>query len=109
MAEEVEMRFDISIYSKDGNRPLQIGKNKKVIDMMKDELGGKINAGLVALRAKLTCFFDRKLIYKEQMLFDNNKHEFFMINKHNRVLHRDNDKRKIQIHVIMALARGYSA
>ena len=43
------------------------------------------------------------------MLFDNNRHEFFMINKHNRVLHRDHDKRKIQIYVIMALAKGYSA
>ena len=43
------------------------------------------------------------------MLFENNKHDVFMINKHNRVLHRDNDKRKIQIHIIMSLARGYSA
>ena len=55
-----------------------------------------------------TCFFDRKLIYKEQMLLDDNKYEFFMINKHNRLLHRDNDKRKIQIHVIMARAKRCS-
>ena len=53
MAEGVEMRFDINRYSKDGNRPLRIGKNKKVIDKMKDKLGGKIMAEFVALRAKM--------------------------------------------------------
>ena len=35
-------KFDTSGYSKDDNRPLPIGKNKKVIGMMEDELGGKI-------------------------------------------------------------------
>ena len=47
------MRFDINRYSKDGNRPPRIGKNKKVIDKMKDKLGGKIMAEFVALRAKM--------------------------------------------------------
>ena len=37
---DVETRFDTSGYESD--RPLPIGKNKKVIGLMKDELGGKI-------------------------------------------------------------------
>ena len=42
IAEDVETRFDTSGYSKDDNRPLPIGRNKKVTGLMKDELGGKI-------------------------------------------------------------------
>ena len=42
MAKDVEKKFDTSGYSKDENRPLSIGKNKKVIGLMKDILGGKI-------------------------------------------------------------------
>ena len=37
---EVESRFDTSNY--EVNRLLPTGKNKKVIGLMKDELGGKI-------------------------------------------------------------------
>ena len=36
----VEKRFDTSNYEID--RPLPIGKNKKVVGKMKDEIGGKI-------------------------------------------------------------------
>ena len=39
IAEDVETRFDTSNYELD--RPLPKGKNKKVIGLMKDELGGK--------------------------------------------------------------------
>ena len=52
IAEDVETRFDTRGYSRDENRPLPIGKNKKVISMLKDELGGKVMTEFVALRAK---------------------------------------------------------
>ena len=40
VADNVEKRFDTSNY--EANRPLPTGKNKKLIGLMKDELGGKI-------------------------------------------------------------------
>ena len=50
IANDVEKRFDTSIY--EVNRPLPTGQNKKVIRLMKDELGGKIMTEFVALRPK---------------------------------------------------------
>ena len=47
---DVDKRFDTLNY--DCNRPLPIGKNKKVIGLMKDELGGKIITEFVTLRPK---------------------------------------------------------
>ena len=56
IADDVETRFDTSGYNKKDTRPLPIGKNKKVISLMKDELGGKIITGLVALGLKLYSY-----------------------------------------------------
>ena len=53
IANDVEARFDTSGYSKTDFRPVPIGLNKKVIGLMKDELGGKIMTEFVALRPKL--------------------------------------------------------
>ena len=50
IANDVEKRFDTSNY--ECNRPLPIGKNKKVIGLMKHELGGKIITEFVTLRPK---------------------------------------------------------
>ena len=50
IAEDVETRFDTSNFEID--RPLPKGKNRKVIGLMKDELGGKIMKEFVGLRAK---------------------------------------------------------
>ena len=50
IAEDVETRFETSNFEID--RPLPKGKNKKVIGLMKDELGGKIKKKFVGLRAK---------------------------------------------------------
>ena len=50
IANDVEKRFDTSNY--EVNRPLPTGKNKKVIGLMKDELGGKLITEFVTLRPK---------------------------------------------------------
>ena len=50
IAEDVETKFNTSNYELD--RPLTKGKSKKVIELMKDELGGKIITKLVGLRAR---------------------------------------------------------
>ena len=50
IANVVEKRFDTSNYEVDG--PLSTGKNKKVIGLMKDELGGRIITEFVTLRPK---------------------------------------------------------
>ena len=50
VANDVEKIFDTTNYK--ANRPLLLGKNKKVIGLMKDELGGKIMTEFVALRLK---------------------------------------------------------
>ena len=42
IAKDVKKRFDTSGYSKDDNRPLPIREKKKVIGLMKDQLGGNI-------------------------------------------------------------------
>ena len=56
IANDVERLFDTSNYNKKDNRPLPIGKNKKVIGMFKDEIGGKIMTEFCALRAKSYAF-----------------------------------------------------
>ena len=66
IASDVENRFDTSNY--EVNRPLPTGKNKKVIGLMKDELGGKIITEFVTLRPKTYSFLMVKKIkrLKEQ-------------------------------------------
>ena len=54
IADDVPARFDTSGYCP--NRPLPVGLNKKVIGLMKDELGGKIMTEFVALRPKLYSY-----------------------------------------------------
>ena len=53
---DLEKWFDISNYDKNDDRPLPIGKNKKVIGLFKDELGGKIVKVLFGIRAKTWAY-----------------------------------------------------
>ena len=83
IADDVERWFDTSNFNKEDNRPLSIGKNKKVIGMFKDELGGKIMTEFCALRAKAYAYkFDddtekkkargtKKCIVKTEITFKN--------------------------------------
>ena len=52
IAGDVERWFDTSNYDEKDGRPLSIGKNKKVIGLFKDELGGKIITKFVLLEQK---------------------------------------------------------
>ena len=54
IAEDVPARFDTSGYNP--NRPLPVGLNKKVIGLMKDELGGEIMTEFMTLRPKMYAY-----------------------------------------------------
>ena len=57
ISDDVDQRFDTSNY--ECCRPLPIGKNKKEIELMKDELGGKIMNEFFGLREKTySCLMD---------------------------------------------------
>ena len=83
IADCVEKCFGTSNYSKDDNRPLPIGWNKKVIDLFKDELGGKIMKEFVWLRAKTWAYLmdddtehkkakgTKKCVIKRKHMFEN--------------------------------------
>ena len=83
IANDVERLFDTSNYNKKGDRPLPIGKNKKVIGMFKHETGGKIMTEFCALRAKTYAYKldddtemkkakgTKKCIVKRELMFEN--------------------------------------
>ena len=52
ISNDVVVWHDTSNYDENDKRPLSIGKNKKVIGLFKDELGGRIIKEFCALRAK---------------------------------------------------------
>ena len=56
ISNDVEAWYDTSNYDENDKRPLPIGKNKKVIGLFKDELGGRILKEFCALRAKTFIF-----------------------------------------------------
>ena len=83
IANDVEKRFDNSNYECD--RPLPTGKNKKVIGLMKAELGGRIMTEFVALRPKTYSYLTddfkqdkkakgtKKCVIKRMIKFDDYK------------------------------------
>ena len=60
ISQDVNKRFDTSNYTFD--RPLPTGINKKVIGLMKDELGGDIITEFVALRPKAYSYITNDFI-----------------------------------------------
>ena len=53
------------------------------------------------------CPFDGKTIYREQMLFENKKHQVYTVKKQTVALNKDDNKRIVQSNGITALARRY--
>ena len=54
IAEDIKDRFDTSGYNP--HRPLPVGLNKKIIGLIKDELGGEIMTEFVTLRPKMYAY-----------------------------------------------------
>ena len=86
IAEDVQDRFDTSGYNPD--RPLPVGLNKKVIGLMKDELGGEVMTEFVTLRPKMyayktgsaeskKCKGIKKCIVKKTISFEDYKNCLF--------------------------------
>ena len=82
IADDVEARFNTSGYVPD--RPLPVGLNKKVIGLMKDELGGEKMREFISLRPKMysykvgnsepkKCKGIKKCVVKRMISFDDYK------------------------------------
>ena len=83
ISDDVDKWFDTSNFNRNDNRPLETGKNKKVLGKFKDELGGKIILEFCALRAKAYAYKldddtenkkakgTKKCIVKREIIFQN--------------------------------------
>ena len=83
ISDDVDKWFDTSNFNRNDNRPLETGKNKKVLGKFKDELGGKIIVELCALRVKAYAYKldddtqnkkakgTKKCIVKREIIFQN--------------------------------------
>ena len=129
IADDVEDRFDTS--GCNDNRSLPVGKNKKIIGQMKDELGGGIMKEFVTLRPKMygrikkckgikkcmvkktisfedykNCLFGGEASYRSQLMLRSLKYEVRTLEVNKLALNRDDDKR-ITVDGIASLARGH--
>ena len=131
---DVGKRFDTSNY--EANRPLPTGKNKKVIGLMKDELGGKIITEFVTLRPKTysyltddgkedkgtkkcvikrmikfngykNCLLKDKVLLKSQQRFISKKHDVYTEDINKIALSNNDDKRILSSDKITSYPYGY--
>ena len=108
IVEDVETRFDTSDYELECNsinKPLPKGKKiKKVIGLMKDELGGKIMKKFVGLRAKTYSYLiddvnenkkakdTKKYVIKRRLKFENYKSCLEATQIENKINYLEKDK-----------------
>ena len=110
---DVDERFDTSNY--EINRPLPTGKNKKVIGVMKDELGGKIITELVTLRPKTYSYStddgkeDKKAKGTKKCVIKKTrkKHDVYTENINKIALSNNDDKRIVLSDKITSYPYGY--
>ena len=134
ISQDVNKRFDTSNYTFD--RPLPTGINKKLIGLMKDELGGDIITEFVALRPKAyitnyfkemkkakgttkcvvnkmfddykKCLFDNGKVLKSQQRFKSENHEVYTENINKIALSCDDDKRIVTSDRITSYPYNYT-
>ena len=106
IADDVEKRFDRSNY--EVNRPLPTGTNKKVIGLMKDELGGKIMTEFAARRPKTYSYLmddgnsdkktkgKKKGIIKRRLKF--NDYKYCVLN--NEIILKSQQRFKSEAHTV---------
>ena len=125
ISNDVEAWYDTSNYDENDKRPLPIGKNKKVIGLFKDELGGKIMKEFCVNRAKTDlmydgsehkknkgtkkciikhrimhknytdCLFNNKTILRSQQRFKSEHHEVYT-EEVNKIALSSNDDKRLQ-------------
>ena len=119
IVDDIEKRFDTLNYEVD--RPLPTGKNKKVIELMKDKLGGKIMTDIATLRPKTyfylrgdgnndnkgkgvikrrlkfndykNCLLNDEIILKSQQILKSEAHNVYTEEINNIALSSNDDKR----------------
>ena len=89
IASDIERWFDTSNYNENDERPLPIGKTKKIIGLYKDEFGGKIMKEFCTLRAKAYAYLmedgsehkkakgTKKYVIKRKVMFENYRDTLF--------------------------------
>ena len=111
IANDIEKWFHTCNYdeNKAGKTPIPIGKNKKVIGLFKDELGGKVKEVLVNTKAKTFAYlingsnnndYDKekiknKKILKSQQRFKSDQHEVYT-EEVNKIALKGNDDKRLQ-------------
>ena len=98
----ISTRFDTSNYELD--RPLPKGKNKKVIGLMKGELGGKIMIKFVGLRAKTYSYLSdddsedkkakgtKRCVIKRKLNFEDHKNCLEVTQLENKINHLEKNQ-----------------
>ena len=108
IAGDVERWFDTSNYNENDKIPLPIDKNKKVIGLFKDKLGGKIITEFVALRAKAYAYLmeddsehkkakgTKMFVIKRELMFKIYKDSLF----HNEIIFKSQQRFKNDHHKV---------
>ena len=104
IAEDIETRFDNSNYELECNsidRLLPKGKNKKSIELMKDELDGKIMTEFVGITAKTYSYLiddgseangTKQCVLKRKLKFENYKNCLEATHLDNKINNIENNK-----------------
>ena len=106
ISNDVEKWFQTSNYNENDKRPLPVGMNKKVPDLFKNELGGKIITEVVALRLKTYAYLmddgsdhkkakgTERCVIKQKHMFENYKDCLF----NNKTVYRSQERFKSYYH-----------